>query len=94
MRLLALTLAALLITIQWPLWFGKGGWVRVNELQQQLLTQRATNTQLIADNDALAAELHSLREGHDAVEERARSELNMIRSDEVFFQAVPTPVAP
>jgi cell division protein FtsB len=90
MRLLAFALAALLVVIQWPLWFGKGGWVRVNELQQQLVAQRAANTQTMARNEALAAELRSLREGRDAVEERARRELNMIRSDEVFFQVVPT----
>ena len=94
MRVLAIALAALLVAIQWPLWFGKGGWVRVRDLQQQLEQQRVWSATLVARNETLAAELRSLREGRDAVEERARFELNMIRADEVFFQLVPSPSAP
>ncbi len=82
-------IAALLIAIQWPLWFGKGGWLRVHDLRAQLERQRQANDALTTRNEILAAELRSLREGHEAVQERARLELNMIRSDEVFFQVVP-----
>jgi cell division protein FtsB len=89
MRLLVIALAASLVAIQWPLWFSKGSWLRVQDLQAQLERQRTSNAALVTRNETLAAELRSLREGREAVEERARQELNMIRADEVFFQVVP-----
>ena len=88
MRLLAIVLAALLIAIQWPLWFGKGGWLRVWDLDRQLTAQRGINGALSARNAELAAEVASLREGREAIEERARHELNMVRDGEIFFQIV------
>ena len=88
MRLLAMVLAALLIAIQWPLWFGKGGWLRVWDLDRQLTAQRGVNGALNARNAELAAEVASLREGREAIEERARHQLNMVRDGEVFFQIV------
>ncbi|HEU0202588.1 MAG TPA: cell division protein FtsB [Burkholderiaceae bacterium] len=88
MRLLVAVLAVLLIGIQWPLWFGKGGWLRVAELQRQIERQQAENAQIVARNAELAAELQSLRAGREAIEERARMQLNMIRDDELFFQLV------
>ncbi len=89
MRLLAVVLASLLLAIQWPLWFGRGGWLRVAELQRQLDTQRAANGALQARNEALAAEIHSLQQGGEAVEERARNDLHLMRADETFFQWLP-----
>jgi cell division protein FtsB len=94
MRLLVLVLAGLLLLTQWPLWFGKGGWLRAAELQRQVDTQRAGNGQLAARNEALAAEVRSLRAGREAIEERARYQLNMVRPDEVFFQVVSGAGAP
>ena len=88
MRLLAIVLTLLLVAIQWPLWFGKGGWLRAWDLDRQLMTQRGVNGALNARNAELAAEVASLREGREAIEERARQELNMIRDGEVFFQIV------
>jgi cell division protein FtsB len=94
MRLLLIALAMLLLLIQWPLWFGKGSWLRVSELQKQVDAQRATNAQLAARNAALLAEVDSLRQGREAIEERARMQLNMVRADEIFFQrSGPAPVA-
>lgn len=89
MRVLTVALAALLIAIQWPLWFGKGGWFRVAELQRELESQRQINLVVAQRNTALAAEARSFREGREAIEERARTELHMIRDDELFFQIVP-----
>ena len=86
MRRLAAILAVLLVAIQWPLWFGRGGWLRVWDLQRQLDQQRSTNSEVDARNLALAAELRSLREGREAIEERAREELHLMRADETFFQ--------
>lgn len=86
MRLLALALVLLVAMIQNPLWFGKGGWFRVWELDTQVEAQRETNRELMARNETLDAEVRDLKEGLDAVEERARLELGMIKSDEIFFQ--------
>jgi cell division protein FtsB len=94
MRILALALVILIAAIQTPLWFGKGGWLRVWEIDRQLETQRQSNEQLRARNAALDAEVRDLKTGYDAIEERARSELGMIRQDEVFFQVLePAPAA-
>ena len=89
MKLLTAFLAALVVALQYPLWFGKGSWLRVSELDQQLAQQRATTASLKARNDALDAEVRDLKEGMDAIEERARLELGMIRKDEIFYQVVP-----
>jgi cell division protein FtsB len=88
MRALAILLGALLVAIQVPLWFGKGGWLRVGELDRQLAAQREINAGLAARNAQVAAEVVSLREGQEAIEERARRELQMVREGEVFFQVL------
>jgi cell division protein FtsB len=93
-RVLTLTLAALIVLIQYPLWLGKGSWLRVWEVDQQIRSQRDANRQLQSRNDALEAEVRDLKVGLEAVEERARSELGMIRQDEIFFQVLePAPAA-
>ena len=86
MRILALVFAVLVIALQYPIWMGKGGWVRVREFDRQLEAQKQANEQLKARNAVLDAEVRDLKHGFDAIEERARSELGMIRQDEVFFQ--------
>ena len=88
MRILTLVLAGLIALIQYPLWLGKGSWLRVWEVDQQIRAQRDTNRQLKARNDGLEAEVRDLKLGLEAVEERARSELGMIRNDEIFFQVL------
>jgi len=95
MRLLALTLVFLIAALQWPLWAGKGGWARVWELDHQLKAQQRSNDATRLRNAALAAEIRDLKTGFEAIEERARSELGMIRADEVFFQVLdPAPAPP
>ncbi len=88
MRVLTLTLAALIVLIQYPLWLGKGSWLRVWEVDQQIRAQRDTNRRLQTRNSALEAEVRDLKVGKEAIEERARSELGMIRQDEIFFQVL------
>lgn len=88
MRILGGVLAALIVLIQYPLWLGKGGWLRVWEVDRQLDSQRARNVELQVRNRSLEAEVLDLKQGVDALEERARYELGMIKSDEVFFQIV------
>jgi len=89
MRILALTLAAFILLLQYPLWFGKGGWLRVWSLDQQLQEQKEANARLRQRNGALDAEVRDLKQGFEAIEERARYELGLIKQDEVFFQVVP-----
>ena len=88
MRFLAIALGALTVLIQYPLWFGKGGWLRVSELEREVQKQRDRNAGLAARNAALDAEVRDLKQGLGAVEEIARFDLGMVRSDEVFFQVV------
>lgn len=88
MRILAGILGALIVLVQYPLWLGKGGWLRVSDVDRQLDAQRAKSDQLQVRNQALDAEVRDLKQGLDAIEERARYELGMIKSDEVFFQIV------
>ena len=88
MKTLALTLAALILLIQYPLWLGRGSWFRVWEVDQQIRTQREANHRLQARNNGLDAEVRDLKVGMEAVEERARSELGMIKQDEIFFQVL------
>ena len=89
MKYLAATLAVVVLALQYPLWFGKGGWTRVWELERSVAQQRETNAKLKARNDALDAEVRDLKQGTGAIEEHARLELGMIRGDEVFYQVVP-----
>ena len=88
MKLLSLALAALILLIQYPLWLGKGSWLRVWEVDRQIRSQRETNRQLQVRNAALDAEVQDLKAGLDAIEERARSELGMIKDTEIFFQVL------
>jgi cell division protein FtsB len=100
MRLFTLALVALLALIQYPLWLGKGGWLRVWELDHQLMAQNQVNARLRDRNLALEGEVRDLRQGTGAIEERARYELGMMRPDEIFVQvgepgaAVPAQPAP
>jgi len=88
-RILALIFIALIVALQYPMWLGKGGWLQVRELDRQLAAQRENNEKLKARNEALDADVRDLKSGFEAIEERARSELGMVRSDEVFFQLQP-----
>ena len=88
MKVLTVSLAVLIALIQYPLWLGKGSWLRVWEVDQQIRSQRDANHQSQARNRALDAEVRDLKVGLEAVEERARSELGMIRRDEIFFQVI------
>ena len=79
-------LLGLAVVIQYPLWLGKGGSLKVWERDSNLRQQRETNRQLELRNAGLEAETRNLKAGLDAVEERARFELGMIKTDEVFYQ--------
>ena len=88
MRYLSYGLIGLIILIQYPLWIGKGGWLRVWDMNRQVEAQKETNRRLAARNDGLDAEVKDLKQGLEAVEERARADLGMIKQDEVFYQII------
>ena len=93
MRWLAIFMLLLVAALQYPMWLGRGGWLQVRALDRQVTAQREANARLKARNEALDADVRDLKSGVEAIEERARSELGMIRQDEVFFQ-VQQPVPP
>jgi len=86
MRVFTIVLVALLVLIQYPLWLGKGSWLRVWHVERQLAQQQEVNARLQDRNRSLEAEVRDLRQGTGAIEERARYELGMIRPDEIFVQ--------
>ncbi len=88
MKLLIALLLALLALLQWQLWFGPGGLRKVWELESARRAQLAQNRQLEQRNRALGAEVEDLKSGLEAIEERARSEMGMIREDETFYQII------
>jgi len=91
MKILSGVLSALIVAIQYPLWLGKGGWMRVWDVNRQVEAQHLKNQGLEMRNGALAAEVKDLKQGLDAIEERARYELGMVKNDEVFFQVPAKP---
>lgn len=88
MKALAWVIALLICVLQFPLWWGKGSWLRVWELERDIAAQQTANQALEMRNTQLAAEAQDLHSGYDALEERARYELGMVRADEVFFHVM------
>src|SRR5574340_4164 len=86
MRWLTFLLLVLIAVLQYPLWLGKGSWLRVWEVDRQIAAQREINRSLKARNATLDAEVRDLKQGFEAIEERARAELGMVKQDEVFYQ--------
>ncbi|MGD8514341.1 MAG: cell division protein FtsB [Granulosicoccaceae bacterium] len=89
MRLLIAILVLLLVSLQLTLWFGEGSLSEVWQLRQQVERQQRDNEQLRERNAALEAEVRDLKQGLDAIEERARNELGMVKQGERFYQIVP-----
>lgn len=102
MKFLTLIFVAVIALLQYPLWLGKGSWLRVWDLNQKIVAEKESNIKLKLRNDTLDAEVRDLKQGNTAIEERARSELGMVKQDEVFYQVIdlvpsapnPQPVAP
>lgn len=86
MRVVTIVLAVLLVLVQAELWLGRGGVSKVLELQSRLDRQRAENEVARSRNAQLSAEVSDLKEGLEMVEEKARSELGMVKADEILVQ--------
>ncbi|CAM3723851.1 cell division protein FtsB [Polynucleobacter arcticus] len=90
MRIVIYSMLLLLIAIQYPLWLGKGGWLKVYEMEKQLELQQAKNSLLSLRNAKLTGDVKDLKDGTRAIEERARIEHGMIKEGEFFVQILPS----
>ena len=90
-KIIAYVLLGLLILLQYPLWFGNGGVYTLWRLKSEITAQKEENARLKDRNQALEAEVVDLKQGYEAIEERARSELGMVKKGETFFQVIDAP---
>jgi len=88
-RLIPVVLLALLAALHGQLWLGRGSIARVSEMQRQIAEQKAANANASLVNARLNSEVHDLKEGIDMVEEKARSELGMVKPNEIYVQYTP-----
>ncbi len=86
MKTLTIIFVVLIALIQYPLWFGKGSWLKVWGLNKQIEVQKKINMDNQVRNNVIRAEVSDLKQGLSAIEERARNELGMVKQDEIFFQ--------
>ena len=91
MRAVLVLLIGVLLYMQYTLWFGKGGIRDVQMMRTQIDQQNQEIAALKERNQSLSAEVLDLKEGLEAIEERARSEMGMIKQDEVFYQVIESP---
>lgn len=94
MRIVTIILLLVLLLLQYPLWLGKGGWLKVWDLHHQVAEQQQLNQKTQARNAVLDAEVRDLKQGTAAIEERARNELGMVKRNEVFYQILDKPAVP
>jgi len=88
LKLIAAILFVLLIWLQYKLWLGDGGIPEVLELEQEIETVQTEVNTLQERNKALNAEVMDLKKGIEAIEERARSEMGMVKKDEIYYQVI------
>lgn len=88
MKLLSFALLLLIVALQYPLWFGKASWLKVMQVEQEVAAAHANNLALQDRNNKLEAEVNDLKQGLEAIEERARSDLGMIKEGEILFHIV------
>ena len=88
MRIIAVILGLLFLVLQYDLWIGEGSLRTVWHLQEDITEQKKENKKISQRNESLVAEVHDLRKGDAAIEERARNELGMIKKGETYIQVV------
>jgi cell division protein FtsB len=87
-KLAAYVLLAMLVLLQYPLWFGNGGVYVVWRLHREIAVQQKENDQLKERNRTLEAQVNDLKQGLEVIEGRARSELGMVKKGETFYQVI------
>lgn len=93
MKIALYILLGVLIGLQYPLWLGDGGLLSLWKLKHEISLQKKENSKLKERNLALEAEVRDLKQGYEALEERARAELGMVRRGETLFQIIERPDA-
>ncbi len=88
MRVFAFGLLTLVAILQYNLWFGKNGEADLAKVQGDIVIQEGVNAKLKQRNDEMYAEIDDLRQGLDAIEERARHQLGMVKEDETFYRII------
>ena len=88
-RIVPLVLLLLLVAVQAQLWTGRGSVVHVQEMKEKIAVQKQANGRASQENERLASEVSDLRDGLDMVEEKARSELGMVKPNEVYVHVAP-----
>lgn len=88
MRLFIFLLVAVLLLFQYDFWFGKNGYLDHQRISQEIQEHKQENEKLMQRNQVLAAEIKDLKQGFDAIEEKARADLKMIKPNEVFYHIV------
>lgn len=88
MRLLTIILISFLLLFQYDFWFGKNGYLDYKNTEQEIALRQQENEKLTQRNQVIAAEIKDLKEGVDAIEERARLQYEMVKSNEVFYRIV------
>jgi cell division protein FtsB len=88
MKILLCALTILLLLVQYQLWFGHGGRLELGQINKDVEFQRIENSHLRERNASLAAEVADLRDGLEAIEERARTDMGMVKTNERFYQII------
>lgn len=88
MRLLTVIIIGLVLVLQYRIWFGQHGMQDFRELQSDVARQETANESLEQRNQLIAADIDDLRNALEAVEERARNELGLVRPEETFFRLI------
>lgn len=89
MRVLIVLLLVVFAALQYRLWLGQLSVTDYLRQKEEIATQQTSNQELIKRNRMLLADVNDLRQGQEAIEERARNELGMIAEDEIFFRIIP-----
>jgi len=87
-KIITYALIAILVLLQYPLWLGSGGVLAVWRLKHEITAQKLENAELKERNLAVEADVNDLKQGFAAIEERARTELGMVKKGEVFYQVI------
>lgn len=88
MNFLSIIFTILIVSLQYPLWFGRGGWINIYEMQKEIKAQETINKIMQDENNTLRLTVNDLKNGTDVIEAKARFDHGLIKKDEIFFQVI------